>query len=199
MCPFPLGCPPCWYIVVHSILLRFLKYFCGISCYPLMSNFVYLSSLSLFFLSLARGLLHLFIFLKKPVVAFIDLFYCFWTLFISSLVFIISFFLLTLDFVLFLILLGGKLGCLRLFSCFLRKACISMNFPLGTAFLCSMDYGSLCFHFRAFCSLPFVSFLCPLCAWHLPHCRKLPELLTSVCFCFLNRRKCQWSKHKMKK
>ena len=110
-----------------------------------------------------------------------------------------SFCWLWILFVLLLILLGGKLGCLWLFSCFLRKACISMNFPLGTAFPAFHGLWSLCFHFWAFSSLPFVSFLCPLCVWHLPHCRKLPELLTSVCFCFLNRRKCQWSKHKMKK
>ena len=85
-------------------------------------------------LSLARGLLNLCIF-KKKVVSFIDLFYCFWTLFIFSLIFIISFFLLTLDFVCpFSNSLGGKLGCLRFFSCFLRKACISMNLPLRTAF-----------------------------------------------------------------
>ena len=59
-------------------------------------------------------------------------------LFISSLIFIISLLLLTLDFVLFLILVGDKLGCLfEICLVFLRMACITMNFPLRTALAAS--------------------------------------------------------------
>ena len=54
---------------------------------------------------------------------------------ISSLIFIISFLLLTLGFVLLIIiLLGSTLGC---FSYFLRKPYITMIFPLRTAFAAS--------------------------------------------------------------
>ena len=35
-----------------------------------------------------------------------------------------------------------------LFSCFLRYACIAMNFPLNTAF--PTGFGLLCFHFHSF-------------------------------------------------
>ena len=156
MCPFAL--------VVHLvgmelfIVLSFDSlYFCSISCY-LLILFTWVLSLCLL-LSLARGSLNLCIF-KKKVVSFIDLFYCFWTLFIFSLIFIISFFLLTLDFVCpFSNSLGGKLGCLRFFSRFLRKACISMNFPLRTAFPAFRQSCKRVLSFWAFRSLPFVHML----------------------------------------
>ena len=46
-CPFLLGCPVCWYIIVHSIFLWSL-YFCNINCdfSSLTSSFVYLGSFS---------------------------------------------------------------------------------------------------------------------------------------------------------
>ena len=34
------------------------------------------------------------------------------------------------------------------FSCFLRKVCITINFPLRTAFAVSIDFGVLCFQFH---------------------------------------------------
>ena len=157
MCPFPLGCPPCWHIIVHSILLWFF-YISVVSVviFSFLILFTWVLSLCLL-LSLARGLLNLFISKKKKVVSFIDLFYCFWTLFyLSSLWSLLfpSFCWLWILFVLFLILLGGKLGCLRFFSCFLRKACISMNFPLRTAF---PAFHRLCKCMLSFLDFPFSS------------------------------------------
>ena len=35
-------------------------------------------------------------------------------------------------------------------SCFLRKACIAMYFPLWTAFATSQRFGETCFHFHLF-------------------------------------------------
>ena len=37
-----------------------------------------------------------------------------------------------------------------LFSCFLRYACIAMNFPLSTVLQCPTGFGLLCFHFHSF-------------------------------------------------
>ena len=66
-------------------------------------------------------------------------FCCFFNLyFISCLIFIISV-LLNLGFLvlLFLILLGGRLGCLLEICHLLRNACFTMNFALSTAFATS--------------------------------------------------------------
>ena len=47
-CPFLLGCPVCWHIPVHGILLWFFLYFSDISCYLsfFISYFVYFGPLS---------------------------------------------------------------------------------------------------------------------------------------------------------
>ena len=142
-CSFLLGLWICWPIIVHSIpLWLFVVLWYQFLC--LLFHFLFICILSLFFLvSLARGLSVLFILSENQLlVLLIFLFFLISVLFISSLIFIISFLLLTLGlFVLFLILLIRNVRYVRLFiwdfSCFLRKACISMNFPLITAFAVS--------------------------------------------------------------
>ena len=70
--------------------------------------------------------------------------------FISSLIFKISFLLLTLGFS-----ISSLSSCSRcrvglfvwLFSCFLRYACIAMNFPLSTAFIVSHRFWVVVFSF----------------------------------------------------
>ena len=63
----------------------------------------------------------------------------------SFVIFIISFLLLTLGFIiLFLILLGGTLG----FSFFLKKAYISMKFPLKMLLVHPIDFEKLYCHFH---------------------------------------------------
>ena len=46
-CSFLLTCWVCWHIIVHNIILCFVFYFCGISCYfsSFISCFAYLDSL----------------------------------------------------------------------------------------------------------------------------------------------------------
>ena len=81
-----------------------------------------------------------------------------WSLFVSfgliyALIFKISFLLLPWgsSFLPFLVALGVELGYLfDFFSCFLRFACIAMNFPLRTAFTVSHRFWLLCFHFHSF-------------------------------------------------
>ena len=92
-------------------------------------------------MSLANGLSILFILSKNQLLALLIFamvsFVSF--AFISALIFKISFLLLTLGFS------NSFSSCLRcrvrlfiwLFSCFLRYACIAMNFPLSTAFTVS--------------------------------------------------------------
>ena len=70
--------------------------------------------------------------------------------FISALIFKISFLLLTLGFS-----ISSFSSCFRcrvrlflwLFSCFLRYACIAMNFPLSTAFIVSHRFWVVVFSF----------------------------------------------------
>ena len=106
---------------------------------PLAFFVLFIWLLSLFFLvSLARGLF-LFIFSENQILVLLTFFKI---SFISSLIFIISFLLLTLGFVLFLFPLGGILGCL-IFSYLLRKTYIALNLPLRTTLLDPMDFGEL--------------------------------------------------------
>ena len=85
-CSFLLGCPICWHIIVHTILLSFLCVFVVsvvMSSLPFLILFIWV--LSLFFLmSLARGLSILFIFQKTRscfyqsfLFVFLSLFYLF--------------------------------------------------------------------------------------------------------------------------
>ena len=138
-CPFLLGCPICWHIIIYSILLGifvFLQYWLW---FPLYHFLFCLFGSSLSFLArLAKGLLILFTIKKKKTLGFIN--FLISILFISSLIFIISFLLLTLSF--FCSSFSNSFRWqVRLFiwdfSCFLRKACITVNFPLSTVFVAS--------------------------------------------------------------
>ena len=108
---------------------------------------------SLYFLmSLANGLSILFILSKNQLlvllifamVSFVSF------AFVSALIFKISFLLLTLGF-----FISSFSSCCRcrvrlfiwLFSCFLRYACIAMNFPLRTAFTVSHRFWVVVFSF----------------------------------------------------
>ena len=108
---------------------------------------------SLYFLmSLANGLSILFILSKNQLLALLIFamvsFVSF--AFISALIFKIYFLLLTLGF-----FISSFSSCFRcrvrlfiwLFSCFLRYACIAMNFTLGTAFTVSHRFWVVVFSF----------------------------------------------------
>ena len=106
-----------------------------------------------FLMSLANGMSILFIFSKKQLLAlFIFAMVSFVSFaFISALIFKIYFLLLTLG---FFISSFSKvaLRCrvrlfIWLFSCFLRYACIAMNFPLSTAFTVSHRFWVVVFSF----------------------------------------------------
>ena len=108
-----------------------------------------------FLMSLANCLSFLFIFSNNQLwallifamVSFVSY------AFNSTLIFQISFLLLTLEF-----LISSFSSCFRyrvrlfiwLFSYFLRHACIAMNFPLGMLLQCPTGFGLLCFHFHSF-------------------------------------------------
>ena len=117
ICPFPLGCSVCWHVIVEF----FYDFLClyVINSYFFFSFFIlFIWVFALFFLmSLTKGLSILSF--QRSSSGFIDLFWFFFffvsILFISHLIFmifIISFFLLTLGFILFIILLDGRLGYL---------------------------------------------------------------------------------------
>ena len=103
-------------------------------------------------MSLANGLSILFILSKNQLLALLIFamvsFVSF--AFISALIFKISFLLLTLEF-----FISSFSSCFRcrvrlfvwLFSCFLRYACIAMNFPLRTAFAVSHRFWVVVFSF----------------------------------------------------
>ena len=108
-----------------------------------------------FLMSLANGLSIAFILPKNQLLAllifaevsFVSL------AFISSLFYKISFFLLTLGF--FISSFSSCFRCrvrlfIRLFSCFLRYACIAMNFPLSTAFTVFHRFWVVVFSFHSF-------------------------------------------------
>ena len=76
--PFLLGCPICWHIVSHSILLRlFVFLWCWL--WFLLSHLWFVWFLS-FFLSMSRDVSILLIFFKEPDPGFIDVLYCFFVL-----------------------------------------------------------------------------------------------------------------------
>ena len=111
--------------------------------------------------------------------------------FISPLIFMISFLLLTLHFVCFSF--SSSFRCkVRMFiwdfSSFLRWDCIDINFPLRTAFAASHRFWVVVF------SLSFVSryFLFPLwfLQWSLGYL--VTYCLTSTCLCFLRFLPCNW-------
>ena len=105
-----------------------------------------------FLMSLANGLSILFILSKNQLLALLIFamvsFVSF--AFISALIFKIFYLLLTLGF-----FISSFSSCFRcwdslfiwLFSCFLRYACIAMNFPLRTAFTVSHRFWVVVFSF----------------------------------------------------
>ena len=110
---------------------------------------------------LANGLSILFILSKYQLLA-LFIFAMVSFVFISALIFKISFLLLTLGF-----FISSFSSCFTrrvrlfiwLFSCFLRYTCIAMNLPLSTAFTVSHRFWVVMFSFP-FVSMPiFISFL----------------------------------------
>ena len=117
-----------------------------------------------FFMHLANGLSILFILSKTQLLALLIFamvsFVSF--AFISALIFRRSFLLLTLGFS-----NSSFSSCFRcrvrlfilLFSCFLRYACIAMNFPLSTAFIVSHRFWVAVFSFSLVSMHILISFL----------------------------------------
>ena len=116
ICAFLVGCCICWHTIIHCIFLWFFVYLQYWLLFVIFQFLFCLFGSSLFFLvSLARSLSNLFTFLKNKLLVVLIFFSIFLIsiLSISFLVFIVSFLLLTLGFVvLFLICLDGRLGCL---------------------------------------------------------------------------------------
>ena len=142
-CPFLLG--QVVKFVGMQLFIRFSLFFfnfCSISCdfSSFISDFVLFfifQIISLFFLSTVN-----FVYFFKESLLTLLIFYCFlnFYLIISSLIYIISFLPLTLGFA-----CSSFSNCFKWqlslfisdFSCFLKKACITMNFPLRTALAAS--------------------------------------------------------------
>ena len=108
--PFPPGCPLCWCIIVHTVLVSYdLLYFYGIYCnLSFISDFIYL----FIFLGESSYRLMNFVYLfKEPAVGFINFFLLFFSLyfiyFYSDLFYF--FLLLTLGFGFFEVTLGLNL------------------------------------------------------------------------------------------
>ena len=148
ICPFLLGFLFYWHIVTYSSLLMIL---CISVMSVVTSPFSFLILLiwvpSLFCLrSLARGSSIWLIFSKNQLYVSLIFSMVFFvsTSLISALIFMISFLLLTLGLV-----CSSLSSCFRCkvslflwaFSCFLRWACIAINFPLRTAFAASIGFG----------------------------------------------------------
>ena len=78
LCPFLLGCPICWHIPVHSILIIFCISVVLVVISPLSFLILFGSSLFSWWAWLKVYQFYLF---KKPALGFIDLFYCFFDLY----------------------------------------------------------------------------------------------------------------------
>ena len=104
-CLFLLGCQICWHVTVHSILLWiffFFLYFCGIRCNfsSFISYVVYLNLLSFLLGEPGQRFVSFLYPFKEPPLRFISsIAFSICIFFISSLICVISFFLLTLGFV----------------------------------------------------------------------------------------------------
>nr|KAF6387428.1 hypothetical protein mMyoMyo1_007926 [Myotis myotis] len=116
--PFCPDCPICWHIVVCNIFFTILciSLVSVVTSFLLLSLFIWV--LLFFLMSLIKDLSILFIFSKNQFL--VSLIFCIVfsdsILFISALIFIISFLLLTLGFVvLFLVHVSVKLDNLRFF------------------------------------------------------------------------------------
>ena len=117
-----------------------------------------------FLMSLANGLLILFILSKNQLLALLifAMVYLVPFAFISVLIFKISFLLLTLGF--FIYSFSSCFRCrvrlfIWLFSCFLRYASIAMNLPLSIAFTVSHRFGVVVFSFSLVSMHILISFL----------------------------------------
>ena len=151
-------------IVLSYDPLYFCVVFCDLSIF--ISNFIDLIFSLCFLMSLANGLSILFILSKNQLLALlifamVSLSFFFFFAFIYALIFKISFLLLTLGF--FISSLSSCFRCIRLFiwlfSCFLRYACIAMNFPLSTAFTVSHRFWVVVFSFSFASMQILISFL----------------------------------------
>ena len=117
-----------------------------------------------FLMSLANGLSILFIFSMNQILALLifGVVYFVSFAFISALIFKISFLLLTLRF--FIYSFSSYFRCrvrlfIWLFSCFLRYACIAMNFSLSTAFTVSHTFWVVVLSFSFISMHIFIYFL----------------------------------------
>ena len=141
-------------------------------------------------MSLAHGLSILLIFSKNQLLALLVFamvsFVSFG--FISALIFKISFLLLNLGFFIssFSSCFGSRVRLfIWLFSCFLRYACIAMNFPLSTAFIVSHRFWVVAFSF-SFVSMHILIFFFFL-LWfvgYLAACCSASNCKNSICWNF---------------
>ena len=99
ICPFLLGCPVCWHVTAHCILLFFFKYFYGVSCSFMLFHFLFCLFAFSFLISLFKYSSILYMFSKSSSWFHFHLSCFFGFCFISSLIFIMSFLLLSLGFV----------------------------------------------------------------------------------------------------
>jgi len=121
ICPFLQGCLFYWHIIACCSLLWSLYIFCVHYNFPFFFLILLIWALSLFFLiSLSEGILILFIFSKNQLLVLLIFSIVFLVSmpFISALIFMLSWLLLTLSFVFILSLVA--LGGFCYFSCFLR-------------------------------------------------------------------------------
>ena len=125
-CPFLLGCQICWHIIAYSILLFFFFFvFLWYQLIFLLFRFVYLGSLSVLLGEPGQRFVNFVYIFKEPALGFVNLVIIFLisVLFISSLIFSISFLRLTLGFFFLLLLFKffqaiGQVVYLRFFLFF---------------------------------------------------------------------------------
>ena len=134
--------------------LLFILHFCSVNCdfFSFIFYFIYLCFLSFLLKSLARAFSILFTLSNNQLLVLLIVFQLTFKISISSLIFIISFLLLILNFGCYFT--NSFMWWVRLFiwdfPYFLKKACFAMNFPLRTAFAASHRFNMVRFH----CHLP---------------------------------------------
>ena len=139
--PFHLGWRICWQIVLHNNIVLWFFVFLWYQLLFLLFHFLFSFGDSLtFFLGEPGQSFVNFVFLfKEPALGFIDFFLLLFNLYVFS---DLHYFLSSTDFRFFCSPFSNTFRwCVRLFiwdfSCFMRKACIAMNFLLITAFAAS--------------------------------------------------------------
>ena len=151
-----LGYPVCWHITVCCIL--WWLNFCYIRCnFFLISYFLYIWAL-FWFISLAK--VHQFCLSFQKLQLLVYLFYFFfflvsilfplWSLLFSSFYWLCALF--------FFVALDGKLGYLFDFSCFLKEASITINFPVRIIFAVSYRFYKVVFLHFSFIPSYFLNF-----------------------------------------